>query len=248
MPRVHLGWGRLWLPSPSYSIRPIFWLRRLRSRDREHLALVVHVSVSAPASPRQGNLEGSDPAWVISLPSAMYNILPGFQLQIPQLGTNYSFLEEQVPRPQTQHNRCFLNTRTIGRERLSCRLNSSSRPAENVSSQSSFLTLFQPVLEDGLQRLRPGLRCQQRPREGPAPKLGLEPVPRTRPGPLPPALAQRRGFLSYPASALDALSPWMPLLKGRWEPSRLCSPLTPFGDYFLNTCLVPGAVPGTGGT
>lgn len=64
----------------------------------------------------QANLEGSDPAWVISPPSAMYNILPGFQLQISQLKTNHSFLEGQVPRPQTWHNRCFLNTRTIGRE------------------------------------------------------------------------------------------------------------------------------------
>lgn len=99
----------------------------------------------------QGNLQGSDPAWVISPPSAMYDILPGFQLQIPQLGTNHSFLEEQVPRPQTRHNRCFLNTRTIGREKLSRRLNSSSRPVENVSSQSSLLMLFQPVLEDGLE-------------------------------------------------------------------------------------------------
>lgn len=90
-------------------------------------------------------------------------------------------------------------------------------------------------------------QMQQRPRGGPASKLGLESVPRTWPGPLPPALAQRRGFLSYPASALGALSSWMPLLKGRREPSGLCSPPTPFGDYFLNMCLVPGAVPGTGG-
>lgn len=194
----------------------------------------------------QANLEGSDPAWVVSPPSAMYNILPGFQLQISQLKTNHSFLEGQVPRPQTWHNRCFLNTRTIGRE-------------TEMQTQQPLQACGERVLSELPPHALPACpgrraavtatraQMQQRPRGGPASKLGLEPVPRTWPGPLPPALAQRRGFLSYPASALGALSSWMPLLKGRREPSGLCSPPTPFGDYFLNMCLVPGAVPGTGG-
>lgn len=152
----------------------------------------------------QANLEGSDPAWVVSPPSAMYNILPGFQLQISQLKTNHSSLEGQVPRPQTWHNRSFLNTRTIGRE-------------TEMQTQQPLQACGERVLSELPPHALPACpgrraavtatraQMQQRPRGGPASKLGLEPVPRTWPGPLPPALAQRRGFLSYPASALGAV-------------------------------------------
>lgn len=132
--------------SPSYSICPVFQVRRLRPRDREHLASAIHTRVSVPsyAKGAWGQCSSLGPLYA---PCTIFCL--DFEPKCPKSGQIILFSEIKSQGPRLSIINAFQTPKPNGRAKLAHRLNKSSRPQRTSSPSCSVLRPSDAALEGG---------------------------------------------------------------------------------------------------